>query len=361
MKKGWSTGKIVGVTLGGIAASLVLGISFVISVYQLSYFFEKMDQKSRSRYDRVLEENSGQERKEDDFSEGQKEPDEEETEDFGGYSSQPDGEYYDFTNDIRSDLSYQVEFRSFLKNDFVTREGAGAAVMEYSYPQISGDAKNLDGINDALQEELRIVEEHIASSVDYLTGDEEYRFEGVGYVTYMSEKILSVIYVEYGYLNGSYLESYVVSYNVDMETGMLMNNTHLLDYLYMKYKVKSAGELGKSWELYQQEKEERHKYLQAELQLDEYQQELLHVLRRYQIKDPMIWLQQTQALLDRKEMVEIRHNLIIRRQSLRRRMDYNKEVIAGKAQEEIKDLVESYPKYAGEIMNIVDEYEKDFS
>ena len=228
MKKGWSTGKIVGVTLGGIAASLVLGISFVISVYQLSYFFEKMDQKSRSRYDRVLEENSGQERKEDDFSEGQKEPDEEETEDFGGYSSQPDGEYYDFTNDIRSDLSYQVEFRSFLKNDFVTREGAGAAVMEYSYPQISGDAKNLDGINDALQEELRIVEEHIASSVDYLTGDEEYRFEGVGYVTYMSEKILSVIYVEYGYLNGSYLESYVVSYNVDMETGMLMNNTHLL-------------------------------------------------------------------------------------------------------------------------------------
>ncbi len=228
MKKGWSTGKIVGVTLGGIAASLVLGISFVISVYQLSYFFEKMDQKSRSRYDRVLEENSGQERKEDDFSEGQKEPDEEETEDFGGYSSQPDGEYYDFTNDIRSDLSYQVEFRSFLKNDFVTQEGAGAAVMEYSYPQISGDAKNLDGINDALQEELRIVEEHIASSVDYLTGDEEYRFEGVGYVTYMSEKILSVIYVEYGYLNGSYLESYVVSYNVDMETGMLMNNTHLL-------------------------------------------------------------------------------------------------------------------------------------
>ena len=80
----------------------------------------------------MLEENSGQERKEDDFSEGQKEPDEEETEDFGGYSSQPDGEYYDFTNDIRSDLSYQVEFRSFLKNDFVTREGAGAAVMEYS-------------------------------------------------------------------------------------------------------------------------------------------------------------------------------------------------------------------------------------
>ena len=75
----------------------------------------------------------------------------------------------------------------------------------------------------------------------------------------------------------------------------------------------------------------------------------------------MIWLHQTAAILDKKEMVEIRHNLIIRRQSLRRRMDYNKEMIAGKAQAEIKDLVETYPKYAKEILNIVGEYEKDFS
>ena len=135
-----------------------------------------------------------------------------------------------------------------------------------------------------------------------------------------------------------------------------VNNTHLLDYLYMKYDVSSAGELGKSWQRYQDEKEERHSYQQAERELDQYQKELLHTLRRYQVKDPMIWLHQTRAILDKKEMVEIRHNLIIRRQSLRRRMDYNKEVIAGKAQAEIKDLAEKYPRYAKEIMNIVDQY-----
>lgn len=135
-----------------------------------------------------------------------------------------------------------------------------------------------------------------------------------------------------------------------------VNNTHLLDYLYMKYDVSSAGELGKSWQRYQDEKEERHSYQQAEGELDQYQKELLHTLRRYQVKDPMIWLHQTRAILDKKEMVEIRHNLIIRRQSLRRRMDYNKEVIAGKAQAEIKDLAEKYPRYAKEILNIVDQY-----
>lgn len=140
-----------------------------------------------------------------------------------------------------------------------------------------------------------------------------------------------------------------------------VNNTHLLDYLYMKYNVSSADELGKSWQQYQEEKAERRSYQQAERELDLCQKELLHILRRYQVKDPMIWLHQTAALLDKKEMVEIRHNLIIRRQSLRKRMDYNKEVIAGKAQAEIKDLVETYPKYAKEILNIVGQYEKDFS
>ncbi|MBQ8598277.1 MAG: hypothetical protein IJ409_10865 [Lachnospiraceae bacterium] len=139
-----------------------------------------------------------------------------------------------------------------------------------------------------------------------------------------------------------------------------VNNTNLLDYLYVKYQVSSADELGKTWQQYLQEKEERANYREAEKQLDQCQRELLHVLRRYQVKDPMIWLHQTAALLDKKEMVEIRHNLIIRRQSLRRRMDYNKEVIAGKAQAEIKDLVENYPKYAKEILEIVGEYEKDF-
>ena len=138
-----------------------------------------------------------------------------------------------------------------------------------------------------------------------------------------------------------------------------VNNTHLLDYLYMKYNVKSAQELGRDYKQYLEEKDERHNYKRAEIELDSTQQELLHILRRYQVKDPMIWLYQTQALLDKKEMIEIRHSLIIRRQSLRRRMDYNKEVIAGKAKAEVKDLVENYPKYAKEILGIVAEYDKD--
>ncbi len=140
-----------------------------------------------------------------------------------------------------------------------------------------------------------------------------------------------------------------------------VNNTNLLEYLYMKYGVNSSKELTEMWENYKVEKEEREKFRRAELDLDYSEQELLQILKCYQVQDPAIWLHQTEAILDSKEMVEIRHNLIIRRQSLRRRMDYNREVVAGTSQRDIKALVEKYPKYAKEIMQTVEEYEQKFN
>lgn len=139
-----------------------------------------------------------------------------------------------------------------------------------------------------------------------------------------------------------------------------VNNTNLLEYLQLKYGVSSAQELIDMWENYKAERKERENMRKAERDLDQNERELLQILKCYQIKDPAIWLHQTEAILDRKEMVEIRHNLIVRRQSLRRRMDYNKEVVAGGSQQEIKALVEKYPQYAKEVMKYVEEYEKKY-
>ncbi len=139
-----------------------------------------------------------------------------------------------------------------------------------------------------------------------------------------------------------------------------VNNTNLLEYLQLKYGVSSAQELIDMWENYKAERKERENMRKAERDLDQNERELLQMLKCYQIKDPAIWLHQTEAILDRKEMVEIRHNLIVRRQSLRRRMDYNKEVVAGGSQQEIKTLVEKYPQYAKEVMKYVEEYEKKY-
>jgi len=139
-----------------------------------------------------------------------------------------------------------------------------------------------------------------------------------------------------------------------------VNNTNLLDYLCMKYKVESSKELSKMWKEYNLEKERRRVFRKAQVELDSNENELLHILRRYQIADPAVWLNQTDAILNHKEMVEIRHSLIVRRQALRKRMDYNREVVAANAQNEIRNLVESYPKYASEIMALVDDYDARF-
>lgn len=132
-----------------------------------------------------------------------------------------------------------------------------------------------------------------------------------------------------------------------------INNTNLLDYLYMKYQVKSGREFIGMWEKYQVEKEERKVYREAELELEERQQEFMKLLRRYRVEDPGIWLHQTRALMDPKEMVEIRHGLIARRQSLRRRMEYNKDVVTAGAEQDIRKLAADYPEYAREIMDML--------
>lgn len=136
-----------------------------------------------------------------------------------------------------------------------------------------------------------------------------------------------------------------------------VNNRNLWEYLQIKYNTKSAEALEKLWKLYQQEKEERKQYAEAEAKLDYYQKQLVEKLRNYRITDPDRWMNQPAAFLDKREMVEIRHELILRRQALRKQMDYNKEV-AEKSRKEIMDMVKKYPSYATEVMALVDRYDQ---
>ena len=84
--------------------------------------------------------------------------------------------------------------------------------------------------------------------------------------------------------------------------------------------------------------------------MDENQTALISLLQRCRIQDPGRWLRQAQALIDSKEMVEIRHNLIIRRQKLRKQMEYNAKA-AQEAQGEVQDIVEKYPENAEKILD----------
>lgn len=131
-----------------------------------------------------------------------------------------------------------------------------------------------------------------------------------------------------------------------------INNTNLLEYLRLKYEVERADELNRLWNQYVQEKEEREAMELAEDDLAFCSKEMLRTLYSYQIKIPDIWPGQALALVDNREMVEIRHGLIQQRQSLRKRMEYN-QGLAENAKQIIKNVAHDYPQDADEILKKV--------
>lgn len=134
-----------------------------------------------------------------------------------------------------------------------------------------------------------------------------------------------------------------------------VNNTNLLDYLYMKYEVDSSDDLVSLWDSYEKERAERERYSRTVADLESYRKALINALKAAKLRDPYLWIHQPEALYDHKEMVEIRHGLMNRRQKLRKQMDYNRD-IATDAQKKIKDLMEQYPAFAKNILKFIDLY-----
>ena len=130
------------------------------------------------------------------------------------------------------------------------------------------------------------------------------------------------------------------------------------DYLRIKYNTDNAATLQKRWQQYQQEKEERKEFAEAEAKAEYYQKQLVSKMSNYHIANPDRWTGQPGALLDKREMVEIRHELILRRQAMRKQMDYN-NMVAENARKEIMDIVYRYPAYGPEILAMVDKYESE--
>ncbi|HHT97916.1 MAG TPA: hypothetical protein GXZ90_08500 [Clostridiales bacterium] len=105
-----------------------------------------------------------------------------------------------------------------------------------------------------------------------------------------------------------------------------VNNSNLLNYLYKRYDISSLKELERLWKRYVKGKDDSNRYSDNTELLNLYQNELLANLERCKITNADIWIHFTLALIDEKEMVELRHALNRSRQNARKKIeDYNKE------------------------------------
>lgn len=134
-----------------------------------------------------------------------------------------------------------------------------------------------------------------------------------------------------------------------------INNTNALDYIYAKYDINSSKELEYRYELYNTMVRDEKKYYQANSELRVKREELIKQLDSIGVRDSQVWIKQAEALIDRRELVEIKHGLNVRRQSLRDRMS-TCEKIRGNACIALRAAIDDNPGMESYIKDILAPY-----
>ena len=134
-----------------------------------------------------------------------------------------------------------------------------------------------------------------------------------------------------------------------------VNNRNYLDYIYNKYMVDNYEQFKSRWEQFVKIKDENKKYKSNTQLLDYYYEKLIKELKKFGISDAEIWIYQPSAILDSREMVEIRHRLNVRRQKLRDRIDtYHKQ--KDDAAKAIASIIKACPESKDEAVRVLKQY-----
>lgn len=134
-----------------------------------------------------------------------------------------------------------------------------------------------------------------------------------------------------------------------------VNNRNYLDYAYNKYMVESYEQLRIYWEEYLRLKDEIKRYKKNTDLLEFYNRQLIQELKKFGINDAEIWIYQTNAILDNREMVEVRHRLNVRRQKLRERIEVNQKQ-KEEAIKAIQKTIRNYPDSREEADKLLRQY-----
>ena len=134
-----------------------------------------------------------------------------------------------------------------------------------------------------------------------------------------------------------------------------VNSTNVLEYTYEKYRVHSYQELQFLWTEFVRAKDEIEMYKKNTDLLDRYNEALLWELQNNGIVDAKVWLYQPEALVDKKEMVEVRHRLNKRRQKLREQIEYNNNQ-SDICKNTLLSLKKNYPHYQAAIDDLTHMY-----
>ncbi|RGS68812.1 hypothetical protein DWX81_01145 [Roseburia inulinivorans] len=136
-----------------------------------------------------------------------------------------------------------------------------------------------------------------------------------------------------------------------------VNMTNAVDYACEKYHVRNGKELEYIWECYMDAVKQKEKFEQNSDDIDYFNNRMIRELSAYRLYDSRVWIPQAAALIDHKEMVEITHNLVMRRQKLRSRMEYNAGILK-EQRTEVAKFMEEMPEMRPQIQDILDSVDR---
>lgn len=117
-----------------------------------------------------------------------------------------------------------------------------------------------------------------------------------------------------------------------------VNTKNAVDYTCEKYHVRNAKELEYFYGQYLDEARERENFRKTSSDLEYYTRKLLQYLNRLRMYDTRVWLTHANAIVDSREMVELKHELIKRRQKIRSRVEKSVNSIREMKGEAYKNL-----------------------
>lgn len=171
-------------------------------------------------------------------------------------------EYYmELQDAIRTDLSYTIEWKNYEypgNNDHV--------MIAVDYPVVSGDVPNLELLNEKIAEEIQYFEDYYAEYSKYMLPDEVFVVYAEGYVTYMDEHVMSVVFSESIYTD-YWVDCGLYCLNIDMENGILLDNSSIIqidDAFAIDFRIRSREQNGTIRELEYLSDQEVTQYLSNE-------------------------------------------------------------------------------------------------
>lgn len=221
-------GYLIAVCVGVAAFMVLLGLSFFLITNDdgswKTVFSEQHQAESGDRQD-----DSAEERGKND-----------------AYEPSPSDEYYkEITDALRGDLPYGIEW---VESD-LSRKQEDASFYAL-YPQLTGDIPNRKELNRSIEEAALAYRDYCQFAIE-AAGFSTCHVQSFGYVTFMSEDVMSIVFDERIYLNETKLPE-VCAINIDVRTGTLLSNQEMVSYtdtLTRKFRSQNSVQNGDKMDL----------------------------------------------------------------------------------------------------------------